>query len=66
MNCEYSTFDHEALSQLLEQHRGQFLLVYNDHPWIRERYCAYCITELVSRYGSNRPGRQLLISNYKR
>ena len=66
MNSQFSTFDHESLAVQLDQHRAKWLLVYNDHPWIRQRYSAYYVTELVSRYGSNRPGHQLLISNYSR
>ena len=66
LRSEFSTFDHESLALQLDQHRAKWLLVYNDHPWVRQRYSAYCITELVSRYGSNRPGHQLLISNYNR
>ena len=66
LRSQFSTFDHEALALQLDQHGAKWLLVYNDHPWIRQRYSAYCITELVSRYGSNRTGHQLLISNYGR
>ena len=66
LRSEFSTIDHESLACRLDRHKGKFLLVYNDDPWVRRRYSTYCITELVSRYGSNRPGRQLLISNYKR
>ena len=66
LRSEFSTFDHESLAVQLDQHIAKWLLVYNDHPWIRQRYSAYYVTELVSRYGSNRPGHQLLISNYIR
>ena len=66
LRSEFSTIDHEALASQLDQHRAKFLLVYNDHPWVRQRYSAYVITLLVSRYGSDRPGHQLLISNYNR
>ena len=66
LRSEFSTIDHEALALQLEQHRGRWLLVYNDHPWVRMRYANYEISELVSRYGSNRRGLQVLISNYNR
>ena len=63
---EFSTIDHEELAQKLQSHVGRWLLVYNDHSWVRERYKDFCITDFLSRYGSNRRGAQLLISNYSR
>jgi DNA adenine methylase len=61
---EYSVIDHENLASLLEHHKGKWLLVYNDHPWVRKRYKRFNITCFVSRYNSNRTGEQLSISNY--
>ena len=64
LSGEFSTIDHEGLAKKLESHKGRWLLVYNDHPWVRERYQSFCLTAFISRYGSNRVGAQLLISNY--
>ena len=61
---EFSEIDHELLACLLEQHPQKWLLLYNDHPHIRDRYKKYVITELESRYSSNRAGAQLLITNF--
>lgn len=41
-NCNFTIhhkhFDHQYLAQLLKNHKGGFLLTYNDCPWIRETY----------------------------
>ena len=62
---EYSNIDHELLATLLESRTAKWLLVYNDHPYIRDRYKKFFITELVSRYSSITEGHQILIANYK-
>lgn len=61
---EYSMIDHENLANLLDRHKGKWLLVYNNHPWVKARYKNYNITCFVSRYNSNGVGEQLSISNY--
>jgi site-specific DNA-adenine methylase len=61
---EFSTIDHERLAVALEQRTHPWLLVYNDHPYIKKRYKHFFIRQLVSRYDSDREGKQLLIANY--
>ncbi len=46
----HNRFDHEALRELLGQHRGGFILSYNDCSAIRELYAAYPIIEVGWQY----------------
>lgn len=61
---EYSSIDHSALYNLLAGHKGKWILVYNDHAWVRKKYKKFKITQFSSRYNSNRTGQQLLIQNF--
>jgi len=64
LKAEYSVINHELLARLLCKRKAPWLLVYNDHPWVRKRYSKCYMSPLVSRYNSNQTGRQLLITNY--
>ena len=46
----HNGFDHKALWDLLRQHRGGFILSYNDCSQIREWYSDYCIEEVQWQY----------------
>lgn len=61
---ELSTIDHEKLYRLLKKHAGHWILVYNDHPWVLDKYKKFKMTKFVSRYSGNGHGAQLLIQNF--
>ena len=61
---EFSNIDHDLLFKLLQSHRGLWLLVYNDHPWVHNTYREFSILPFCSRYSAKRTGQQLLIKNY--
>ena len=46
----HDNFDHALLRDLLSEHRGGFILSYNDSPTIRKWYRDYEIIELPIRY----------------
>jgi len=64
--------DHEELHGLLGGVKGKWLLTYNDHPWVQERYAGYTMipaegqlaAERVERGGKRRRLRHLMILNY--
>ena len=57
-------FDHALLRDLLEQHRGGFVLSYNDCSTVREWYADYRIVEVEWQYtlgqGETRVGKNRL------
>lgn len=62
-------FDHVALRDALNDHKGQWVLSYLDVPEVRELYSQYNITNVTWRYtmkpGGNRPeGKELVITNF--
>lgn len=46
----HDNFNHEALRELLKNHKGGFILSYNDSPVIREWYKDYNIEEIPVHY----------------
>jgi DNA adenine methylase len=61
---EFSTIDHNVLFKLLKNRTSPWLLVYNDTPWVRNKYKSFHMFTFNSRYSSNKVGQQLLICNY--
>ena len=67
----YSGIDwcHEELATQLRQHRGRFLLCYNDDPHIRALYSDYLILEAshLWKYGANKSkaASEIFILNYE-
>lgn len=65
--AEFTEDDHEDLARLLQDHPGQWVLSYDDHPWVRERYADCLIEPVFTHYTvtSQRPerirGSELLI-----
>jgi DNA adenine methylase len=62
-------FDHTALRNALNAHKGQWVLSYLDVPEVRELYSEYNITNVTWRYtmkpGTSRPeGKELVITNF--
>ena len=58
---------HEELYQVLSKTKGKWLLSYNDHPFIRELYKEFEITEVETMYslsGETKPKTEILIKNY--
>ncbi len=50
----HKNFNHELLRDLLKEHKGGFILSYNDVPTIREWYSGWCkIIELPVKYTMN-------------
>jgi DNA adenine methylase len=43
-------FDHEKLCELLHEHKGGFILSYNDCSWVREAYKDFDIYEVQWQY----------------
>ena len=46
----HNGFDHERLANLLKEHRGGFILSYNDCSWVREAYQDFKIVEVAWQY----------------
>ena len=63
----HKNFNHEEFADYLtDPIFDNWILSYNDDPWIRERYKDYEIIELSWAYGmSNKKGKELLILNVK-
>lgn len=70
----HNNFNHELLAELLKEHKGGFLLSYNDCSWVRKTYRDYKIIELKWQYtmgqgetriGKNRKNRDFDNNNIK-
>jgi DNA adenine methylase len=70
----HNGFNHLLLSELLKEHRGGFLLSYNDCAWVREAYSDFEIIEIdwqytmgqgETRIGKNRSEREFDNTNVK-
>jgi DNA adenine methylase len=46
----HNGFDHERLTNLLKEHKGGFILSYNDCSWVREAYQDFKIVEVAWQY----------------
>ncbi len=64
----HNGFNHELLAQLLKEHKGGFILSYNDCSWIRNTYKDYKIIELKWQYtmgqGETRIGKNRINRDY--
>ena len=64
----HNGFKHDMLANLLKQHRGGFILSYNDCSWIREAYKDFEIVEISWQYtmgqGETRIGKNRIERNY--
>ena len=64
----HNNFNHELLCEMLKQHRGGFILSYNDCSWVREAYKDFEIKEVAWQYtmgqGETRIGKNRLERNY--
>ena len=64
----HNNFDHQLLCSLLKQHKGGFVLSYNDCSWVREVYKDFEIKEVSWQYtmgqGETRIGKNRLERNY--
>jgi DNA adenine methylase len=64
----HNSFKHELLAELLKNHKGGFILSYNDCSWVRENYSKYKIIEVKWQYtmgqGETRIGKNRLERNY--
>ena len=64
----HNGFNHLLLSQLLHEHKGGFILSYNDCSWVRERYKNFEIIEVSWQYtmgqGETRIGKNRMERNY--
>lgn len=60
----HNGFNHELLAQLLRNHKGKFILSYNDCEWVRETYKEFLILEPKWQYtmgqGETRMGKNRL------
>lgn len=59
----HNNFKHDLLRDLFHQHKGGFILSYNDAPLIKEWYKDYKIIEIDTYYplGLDKRGKELLI-----
>lgn len=39
VDSKFTAYDHQRLYQCLKNIKGKFILTYDNHPWVRERYC---------------------------
>ncbi|MDR3289896.1 MAG: DNA adenine methylase [Rickettsiales bacterium] len=64
----HNGFKHDILANLLKQHKGGFILSYNDCSWIREAYKDFKIIEVKWQYtlgqGETRIGKNRLERDY--
>jgi len=64
----HNSFDHELLVTLLKNHKGGFILSYNDCSWVREAYKDFEIYEVEWQYtmgqGETRIGKNRLERDY--
>lgn len=64
----HNGFNHELLCELLKQHKGGFVMSYNDCSWVREAYKDFEIREIAWQYtmgqGETRIGKNRLERNY--
>lgn len=70
----HNSFNHELLAKLLKEHKGGFVLSYNDCTWIREAYKDFKIIDIAWQYtmgqgetriGKNRNEREFDKKNIK-
>ncbi len=64
----HNGFNHERLAELLKNHKGGFILSYNDCSWVRKAYKDFKIVEIAWQYtmgqGETRIGKNRLERNY--
>lgn len=64
----HNGFNHQLLADLLKEHKGGFILSYNDCTWVREAYKDFEIKEVEWQYtmgqGETRIGKNRLERNY--
>ena len=64
----HNNFNHKLLSELLNEHKGGFILSYNDCSWIRENYKKFEFKEVSWQYtmgqGEKRVGKNRLKRNF--
>ena len=64
----HNGFRHNLLADLLKQHKGGFILSYNDCSWVRDAYKDFKIVEISWQYtmgqGETRIGKNRLERNY--
>ncbi|GIW21982.1 MAG: DNA methyltransferase [Candidatus Sericytochromatia bacterium] len=64
----HNNFNHNLLAELLKDHKGGFVLSYNDCSWVRETYKDFEIIEISWQYtmgqGETRIGKNRLNRNY--
>lgn len=64
----HNGFNHKLLADLLKEHKGGFILSYNDCSWIREAYKDFKIIEISWQYtmgqGETRIGKNRLEREY--
>lgn len=64
----HNGFNHHLLSELLKNHRGGFILSYNDCSWVRDTYRDFKIVEIGWQYtmgqGETRIGKNRKERNY--
>ena len=64
----HNSFRHDTLADLLKQHKGGFILSYNDCSWVREAYKDFKIVEISWQYtmgqGETRIGKNRLERNF--
>ena len=64
----HNGFEHEKLAELLKNHKGGFILSYNDCNWVRKTYCDFNIIEVKWQYtmgqGETRIGKNRRERNY--
>lgn len=64
----HNNFDHAHLSNLLKEHKGGFILSYNDCSWVREAYKEFKMVNVEWQYtmgqGETRIGKNRLSRTY--
>lgn len=64
----HNGFNHERLAELLKNHKGGFILSYNDCSWVRKAYKNFKIVEIAWQYtmgqGETRIGKNRLERDY--
>jgi len=64
----HNGFNHQFLAELLKNHKGGFILSYNDCSWVRENYKDFEIKEVSWQYtmgqGETRIGKNRKERNY--
>lgn len=65
----FTEADHQRLAEKLKSLEGMFLLTYNDHEWVRDKYsncfCYAVTSDYTINNGGHTKGHQLIITNYE-